>query len=223
MEFLDLSRAGLSRSQIAEQLHVSERTILRYEHHVNGGSRRPTTYYERMMPLILAHLRRYPKSRFTTGELERVLVRDRPVYLDSAMRRMEQAGLVTRTVEPRNDGLFAPTQSVVWWQLNTGGAPRFLVCTACNLRPVRVQERGWCRACNERWYRAGKPADGPPQPKKGGRPRQPATEEKVQQTRELLAEGKGTMQIARLLGVGGSTVTYYKQRLAERDELPQAC
>ncbi|WP_177241243.1 hypothetical protein [Nonomuraea wenchangensis] len=44
----------------------------------------------------------------------------------------------------------------------------------------------------------------------------------MQKTRELLAAGKGTMEIARLFGVPGSRVSYYKRRLAERGELPKA-
>ncbi|MFI9847572.1 hypothetical protein ACIHFD_61895 [Nonomuraea sp. NPDC051941] len=42
----------------------------------------------------------------------------------------------------------------------------------------------------------------------------------MQRTRKLLAEGKGTMEIARLLGLNGATVCYYKRRLAQRNELP---
>ncbi|TMR90517.1 hypothetical protein [Nonomuraea basaltis] len=212
-----------SPREVATQIGVSERTVLRYLRDMNGGSRRPPAYYERVMPDILAHLRRYPQSRFTTGELARVLLGDRTLHLDAALRRMEQAGLVTRTVEPRSDGLFAQDQPVTWWQLHEG-APRFAaVCSACRARPVAVQRLGWCRACHERWARAGKPQGGPPKPRKGGRPRQPDTEEKVQKTRKLLAAGKGTMEIARLLGVDGSTVCYYKRRLVERGDLPQAC
>jgi hypothetical protein len=202
---------------------VSERTILRYLHDMNGGDRRPPAYYQRVMPDILAHLRRYPQSRFTTGELARVLLGDRTVNLEATLRRMEQGGLVTRTVENRRDGLFAQDQPVTWWQLNDGAPRPAVVCWVCRTRPVRVQTRGWCRACDERWKRAGKPVDGPPKPRKGGRPRQHDTEVRVRRTRELLAKGKGTMEIARLLDVDGSTVCYYKRRLAERGELPQTC
>ncbi|MEV0236801.1 hypothetical protein [Nonomuraea sp. NPDC050786] len=225
IECLDLVNEdqNMEPREMAARLRVSERTVQRYLHAMNGGPRRPPTYYERVMPDVLAHLRRYPRSRFTTGELARVLLGDRTVALEAALRRMEQAGLVTRTVEPRGDGLFSPEQPVTWWQLHEG-APRFAaVCSACRKRPVAVQRLGWCRACHERWEKAGKPKDGPPEPRKGGRPRDPETEERVQRTRKLLAEGKGTMEIARLLGVEGSTVSYYKRRLAERGELPQAC
>ncbi|SEU46868.1 hypothetical protein SAMN05421811_127166 [Nonomuraea wenchangensis] len=95
-------------------------------------------------------------------------------------------------------------------------------CESCRKRPVAPKASVWCRACGDRWKRAGKPEDGPPPPKKGGRPREADTEERVQKTRELLAAGKGTMEIARLFGVPGSRVSYYKRRLAERGELPKA-
>jgi nucleoid DNA-binding protein len=68
----------------------------------------------------------------------------------------------------------------------------------------------------------GKAPGRPAEAEEGGRPRQPDTEERVRKTRKLHIEGKGTMEIARALGVDGSTVTYYKRRLAERGELPQA-
>lgn len=93
-------------------------------------------------------------------------------------------------------------------------------CKSRRKRPATVKSRGWCRACDERWKRAGMPEDGPPKPSKGGRPRQPDTEVRIQRTRDLLAQGKGTMEIARLLNVEGSTLVYYKRRLAERGELP---
>ena len=34
-------------------------------------------------------------------------------------------------------------------------------------RPRGPKHRGWSRACYFRWYRAGKPKDGPPAPRKG--------------------------------------------------------
>jgi hypothetical protein len=170
---------------------------------------------DQLIPLILAHLRRRPDDRVTTGEIGRLLG-DRPPHLEATMQRMAHVGLVTRTAERRLDGL------VFRWQLNE--RPRFApVCSACRERPATVKRRGWCRPCDLRWKRAGKPKDGPPKPSKGGRPRQPETEERVQQTRRLLAQGMGTMEIARTLGVPGSSVCYYKQRLAERGELPELC
>jgi DNA-binding CsgD family transcriptional regulator len=208
--------------ELAARIGVSERTVQRYLRDINGGPRRPPTHYERLMPRIVAHMRRFPQSRFTRCELARVLLGDRTANLEWTLRRMEQSGLVTSTVEPRNDGLFSQQQPVTWWQLNDG-VPRFAVCSACHTRPVSVRRFGWCRSCRERWKRAGRPADGPPKPRKSGRPRQPDTEERIQETRKLLAEGKGTMEIARVLNVDGSTVAYYKRRLAERGELPQAC
>lgn len=166
---------------------------------------------DQLMPLILVHLRRHAQDQFTTGEIGRLLDA-RPPHLEATMLRMAQAGLVTRTVERRPDGL------VFLWQLNE--RPRFApVCSACRRRPATVRARGWCRPCNDRWRNAGKPEDGPPEPSKGGRPRQPETEARVQRTRELLTEGVGTMEIARRLGVPGSSVCYYKRRLAERGEL----
>ncbi|MEW1843023.1 winged helix-turn-helix domain-containing protein [Nonomuraea angiospora] len=112
----------LSVRDVAQRTGVSERTVHRYLREMHGGSRRPPTLYERVMPLILAHLRRYPQSRFTRGELARVLLGDRTVHLTPTLLRMEREGLVTRTVEARTDGLFSPKQPIVWWQLDADAA-----------------------------------------------------------------------------------------------------
>ncbi|MEW1843024.1 hypothetical protein AB0392_34220 [Nonomuraea angiospora] len=186
------------------------------------------TQYAEMMPRVVVVLGRHPRLWFTAQEVGQQLLggQDTPTRTQAAvtlrtLRRMEEAGLVRSITGRRAVG--STKQFVTRWQI-TKGVSRFAsVCSACRRRPATVRDRGWCRPCNDRWRRAGKPKAGPPKPSKGGRPRQPDTELRVQETRKLLAQGKGTMEIARTLGVPGSTVTYYKHRLAERGELPQAC
>lgn len=184
------------------------------------------TRYTEMMPRVLAVAGRHPRLWFTAHELSGQLFGGQAIPVTDAhvaatlrtLRRMGDAGLVRSITGRRAVGL--TKQFVTRWQI-TKGVSRFdPVCSACRRRPATVRDRGWCRACDDRWRRAGKPKAGPPKPSKGGRPRQPDIEQRVQRTRKLLAEGKGTMEIARALGVPGSTVTYYKRRLAERDELP---
>ncbi|NRQ34475.1 hypothetical protein HII36_21840 [Nonomuraea sp. NN258] len=97
---------------LAERLGgVSERSVQRYLRDLEGRCRR-TDHYEEWMPLILEHLRRYPRSRFTRCEPARVVMGDRFVTLGSTLRRMEREELVTCTVEPRSDGFFSPEQTV---------------------------------------------------------------------------------------------------------------
>lgn len=40
-----------------------------------------------------------------------------------------------------------------------------ITCTACG-RTAPLAGYGWCSPCHSRWHRHGRPADGPPPPKK---------------------------------------------------------
>ncbi|MGR6921234.1 hypothetical protein ACU635_43920 [[Actinomadura] parvosata] len=114
-----LQREGIrSPRNLADRLGVTERSVLRYLRELEGRCRK-FDHYDEWMPLILAHLRRYPRSRFTRFELARVVL-GHAADLTSTLRRMEREKLATRTVMPRNDGLFSPHQRVFWWQLHPG-------------------------------------------------------------------------------------------------------
>ncbi|WP_143022302.1 hypothetical protein [Nonomuraea maritima] len=79
-----------------------------------------------------------------------------------------------------------------------------------------MRKRLLCRACNERWQRAGRPDTGPPPPSKGGRPRDRATDERAAETKQALADGTATLtELAERFGVTHQTVMYYRDRAEE--------
>lgn len=86
------------------------------------------------------------------------------------------------------------------------------MCSCCRVRAVQVRKHGWCRACADRWKRAGRPAAGPPDPRKGGRPRDRVTDERAAQTRLALADGATLAELAERFGVTHQTVMYYRDR-----------
>jgi DNA-binding MarR family transcriptional regulator len=113
--FCELWAANETVPAIAMRLKVSERTIVRYLRDLEGRTRK-IDYYDKLRPLVLAHLGRYPTSWFTTVELGRVLGRN-DATLHSTLRRMEGAGLIVREHRlhnSRGDKVKAPIR---WWRL----------------------------------------------------------------------------------------------------------
>lgn len=86
-------------------------------------------------------------------------------------------------------------------------------CSCCRKRPVHVRKYGWCRACYDRWRLAGRPDTGPPEPSKGGRPREEATARRVEETKRLMQAGCTVLAIAHHLQVASTTVYYYRSRV----------
>jgi hypothetical protein len=112
--FRELWAADATLPTIAQRLGVTDRTVERYRCDLEGSRR--TDYYAQWMPLVLEHLRRYPDSWFTDGELSRVLLNRRHV-LKHTLQRMEREGLLIserRTVNARG---YKAEQGVWWWRL----------------------------------------------------------------------------------------------------------
>ncbi|MGR6915352.1 helix-turn-helix domain-containing protein [[Actinomadura] parvosata] len=85
--FRELWEAKENVPAIAQRLRVTERTVERYRRDLEGPRR--IDYYAEWMPLVLEHLRRYPDSWFTDGELSRVLL-NRDNVLRCTLQRMER-------------------------------------------------------------------------------------------------------------------------------------
>ncbi|TDD11312.1 hypothetical protein [Nonomuraea diastatica] len=112
--FRELWAAKEPVSSIAKRLGVTDRTVERYRSHLEGPRR--ADYYALWMPLVLEHLRRYPDSWFTDGELSRVLL-NRDNVLRCTLERMTREGLAVsehRTVNARG---YRAEQGVWWWRL----------------------------------------------------------------------------------------------------------
>jgi hypothetical protein len=99
---------------IAKRLRVTERTVERYQRDLEGPRR--IDYYTEWMPLVLKHLRRYPSSWFTDGELSRVLL-NRDNVLRCTLQRMEREGLAVCERRYVNARGFETKQGVFWWRL----------------------------------------------------------------------------------------------------------
>jgi hypothetical protein len=99
---------------IAARLRVTERTVERYRRDLEGPRR--IDYYAEWMPLVLEHLRRYPNSWFTDGELSRVLL-NRDNVLRCTLQRMEREGLAVCERRNVNARGFEAKQGVFWWRV----------------------------------------------------------------------------------------------------------
>ncbi|MEV6157906.1 hypothetical protein AB0L53_46965 [Nonomuraea sp. NPDC052129] len=113
--FRELWEANETIPVIAKRLRVTSRTVERYRRDLQGESRRPD-YYARWMPLVLEHMRRFPNSWFTDGELSRVLL-NRDNVLRCTLQRMERESLAVserRTINARG---YESKQGVWWWRL----------------------------------------------------------------------------------------------------------
>jgi hypothetical protein len=122
-DFCELLEEERSIPALAARLRVTERTVHRYLVDLEGHPRRRDRYDE-LMPPVMAHLRRYPESEFTSTELARVLgITYGPggKYNGSALRptlrRMEREGLVRSAPGLRNDRDYNVPLPVTRWRL----------------------------------------------------------------------------------------------------------
>ncbi|WP_440063894.1 hypothetical protein [Streptosporangium sp. OZ121] len=106
----------------ARLLDVDERTAQRYAREIEGGIDRRTGRYNELYPLILAHLQKYPRSLFTSGEIARVINRVTVRWCHSStaattLGRMEREGLVTSSSGVRSNLYYDTLQKVIYWRL----------------------------------------------------------------------------------------------------------
>ncbi|GAB2918075.1 helix-turn-helix domain-containing protein [Nonomuraea fastidiosa] len=126
-EFHALYQQGMDPYQIADRLHVSDRTIWRYLRDLEGRPRRKDRY-PRLKPRIMRHLMCYPQSWFTCVELVRVLnldyyERGDGSSLKPTLRRMEKEGLIVSEKRPYNSRGYHVTRLVTWYRLAPGRQP----------------------------------------------------------------------------------------------------
>ncbi|MEV4748981.1 hypothetical protein AB0K21_21605 [Streptosporangium sp. NPDC049248] len=101
--YQQLLREGVTDfAVLAYRIGVTERTIHRYGHRLAGGRDRRVVVYPEYKPRVLWHLQAYPNSRFSAGELARVLGRgNRYAPINNALRDLQREKLVESVVEPR--------------------------------------------------------------------------------------------------------------------------
>ncbi|MEU6778632.1 hypothetical protein ABZ912_05470 [Nonomuraea angiospora] len=125
--FCELLEQEETVAAIAARLEVDERTVLRYLRELEGRPRN-VNRYDQYMPRVMAHLRRYPRSEFTSTELARVLDirygnngRYGGKYdgsaLASTLRRMEREGLVQAVHGLRDERNYTVHLPVTRWRL----------------------------------------------------------------------------------------------------------
>ncbi|MGR6921233.1 helix-turn-helix domain-containing protein [[Actinomadura] parvosata] len=104
---------------IAARLGIHERSVYRHLVAMEGRSRAPQVYEERM-PLVITHLEAYPGKLFTEGELRRVLGLPVTAKLRTTLERMEREGLVESVPGFRDDRAFCVPRPVTRWRLASG-------------------------------------------------------------------------------------------------------
>ncbi|SDL75585.1 hypothetical protein SAMN05421874_128108 [Nonomuraea maritima] len=123
-QFCDLHAQGENPYAIAARLKVTDRTIWRYLRDLEGP--RSKYRYPQLMPRVLEHLKRYPDSEFTSGELARVLGVAYPgsdagyngTKLKPTLRKMEEEGLIVSEERPYNSrGYRTENRLTVWYWL----------------------------------------------------------------------------------------------------------
>ncbi|SEU46865.1 helix-turn-helix domain-containing protein [Nonomuraea wenchangensis] len=112
-QITSLVREGLSVEAIAQRLKVTVRTVLRHKHAAGLTSR--TYLYDEWAPRILGHLRVFPETEFSGGDLARLLLGEPSNRFVPTLRRLEREGQVISVACIRDSS--SPTVRVTRWRL----------------------------------------------------------------------------------------------------------